>query len=380
MSSAIRPGAVLGVLGGGQLGRMFILAARSMGYRVSVFAPEENSPAGEIAHEHVRAPYDDLDAVARFARSVEVVTFEFENVPAATAEAARKHAPVRPAGALLQTTQDRIREKTAVRALGIPVAEFAPLESEDDLREAARLVPGKGVVKTARDGYDGKGQRRVASSAELSTAWSALDHERAVLEAWVPFEREVSVVGARGLDGEVALYEPFENAHVNQILDVTTTPAAIPSATRDEAHAIARAILEGLDVVGVLCVEMFVLADGGLVVNELAPRPHNSGHVTIDAHVTSQFEQQVRAACGLPLGSVEQLAPGAAMANLLGDLWSGGEPNWSAALALPAVHLHLYGKRRAKAGRKMGHLSVTARDVAEAERLARAARAALTSA
>ncbi len=377
MSAPVLPGAALGVLGGGQLGRMFALAARRMGYRVTVFAPEDDTPAGQIADVEVRAPYTDLEAVERFARGVEVVTFEFENVPADTAAAAARHAPVRPAGAVLHTTQDRLREKRALTKLGLPVAAFAPLEVQADLEGARRALPGASVLKTASWGYDGKGQRRVRDAEELAAAWRELGEQRAVLEAWVPFEREISVVGARGLDGSVALFEPFENAHANHVLDVTTWPARIAPGTRDAALDCARAVLEGLDAVGVLCVEMFVLQDGSLLVNEIAPRPHNSGHLTIDAAATSQFEQQVRAVCGLPLGAVEPRTPAAAMANLLGDLWSAGEPPWAEALAAPGVNLHLYGKTVARPGRKMGHLTATAASPAEAEERVRAARALL---
>jgi len=377
VSAPILPGAVLGVLGGGQLGRMFTLAARRMGYRVTVFAPDDGTPAGQIAYQEVHAPYEDLEAVERFARGVSVVTFEFENVPAATAEAAARHAPVRPRGELLHTTQDRLREKRALRALGLPTAGFAALEREQDLASAAEAVPGAGVLKTAAWGYDGKGQRRVAGPGELAAAWRELGGQRAVLEAWVPFEREISVVGARGLDGSVALYEPFENDHADHVLDLTLWPARLPEPTRRRALELARAVLEGLDVVGVLCVEMFLLPGGELVVNELAPRPHNSGHLTIDAHATSQFEQQVRAVCGLPLGSVEPTTPAAAMANLLGDLWADGEPDWAAALAVPGVRLHLYGKQGPRPGRKMGHLTATAATTEEASRRVLAARAAL---
>ena len=377
MSDAILPGAVLGVLGGGQLGRMFTLAARSMGYRVNVFAPQDDTPAGQIAYREIRAPYDDLDAVEQFATDVAVVTFEFENVPSATAEAAARNAPTRPAGRLLHTTQDRLREKRALRSLGLPVADFAAIESADDLEEARFTIPGKGVMKTASWGYDGKGQRRVADASEIEPAWRELDSQRCVLERLVPFEREISIVGARGLHGEVALYDPIENDHENHILDVSLWPARIGEKTRKAAHEIARTVLEGLDVVGVLCVEMFLLEDGSLIVNELAPRPHNSGHLTIDGHVTCQFEQQVRAICGLPLGSTEGLAPGVAMANLLGDLWSHHEPDWAAALAVPGVALHLYGKGEARPGRKMGHLTATASSLDEARARVLEARAAL---
>lgn len=379
MSGPILPGATLGVLGGGQLGRMFAIAARRLGYHVRVFAPEEESPGAQAADWHTRASYDDLEAVERFAREVDVVTFEFENVPAATAEAAGRHAPLRPAGELLHTTQDRLREKRALRGLGLPVADFAEIESEADLAAAATAVPGGGVLKTAAWGYDGKGQARVHEVSELGAAWRGLGSPRCVLEAWVPFEREVSVVGARGLDGQLALYEPFENDHANHVLDVTRWPARITPATRDAAHEVARRVFEGLEVVGTLCVELFVLPTGEVLVNELAPRPHNSGHLTIDAHDTCQFEQQVRAVCGLPLGSVRSQRPAAAMANLLGDLWAGGEPDWAAALALPGVKLHLYGKSEARAGRKMGHLTATAATLDEAVRLVTTARERLAA-
>lgn len=378
MSGPLLPGATLGVLGGGQLGRMFALAARRMGYRVEVFAPESSSPCAQAADWHTRAPYDDLDAVERFAREVDVVTFEFENIPAETAAAAERFAPVRPAGELLHTTQDRLREKRALRGLGLPTADFVEISEEGHLAGAAAIAGTGGVLKTASWGYDGKGQRRVEGAEGLEAAWRELGEARCVLEAFVPFEREVSVVGVRGMDGEIALYEPFENAHANHVLDLTLWPARVAPGTREAALAAARRVLEGLEVVGVLCVELFVLPDGGVVVNELAPRPHNSGHLTIDACDASQFEQQVRAVCGLPLGSTSGKRPAAAMANLLGDLWRGGEPDWAAALALEGVALHLYGKGEPRRGRKMGHLTVTAADVEEAGRRALEARARLT--
>ncbi len=374
MSDPILPGAMLGVLGSGQLGRMFALAARRLGYRVAVFAPDDDSPTSQVADLAVQAPYDDLDAIERFAEAVDVVTFEFENVPSATVEAAARHAPVRPTGRLLHASQDRLREKAALTSLGLPVAPHAPIIGDDDLATARDVVSMPAVLKTAAFGYDGKGQRRVDAFDALEAAWEDLGRNRAVLEQFVDFTAEVSVVGARGPDGSVALFEPFLNHHANHILDVTVVPAPVGEATVRDAHRIARAVLEGFDVVGVLCVEMFLLADGGLVVNEIAPRTHNSGHVTIDAHVTSQFEQQVRAVCGLPLGAVDRVAPAAAMANLLGDVWADGGAQWGAALSDPGVRLHLYGKRDARPGRKMGHLSVLDRDPATAEQRARAAR------
>jgi len=377
VSAPIQPGAVLGVLGGGQLGRMFTLAARRLGYRINVFAPDDDTPAGQIAYREIRAPDDDLDAVERFARDVEVVTFEFENVPAATAEAAARHAPVRPAGALLHATQDRAREKQALTARGLPVAPFAVIRSRRDLAAAGASIGVPAVLKTAAWGYDGHGQRRVDRAEDLASAWRALGEVPAVLERFISFRAELSVVGARGLDGRIALYEPVMNRHRDHVLDVTLCPAPVPARVRDDAIAIAREVLASFDVVGVLCVELFLLEDGSLVVNELAPRPHNSGHVTIDAHVCCQFEQQVRAICGLPLGATQRTVPAAAMANLLGDLWAAGPPNWAAALADPAVCLHLYGKSGPAPRRKMGHLTVADVTVEAAERRALAARDAV---
>ena len=378
MSAAVLPGAEIGVLGGGQLGRMFTFAAARLGYRVAVLAPDDDTPAGQVACREIRAAYDDLDAVERFARSVSVVTFEFENVPRATADAAARHVPVRPAGGVLGTTQDRIREKAALARLGLPLPRYAAIESEGDLAGAVAAVPGPAVLKTAAWGYDGKGQMRVEGPDELRRAWREMGSPRAVLEAFVPFRAEVSVVGARGLDGAVVLYDPFANRHAQHVLDVSVWPAPVSRSTRTSALEIARAALEGLDVVGVLCVEMFELEDGRLLVNELAPRPHNSGHLTIDAHACGQFEQQVRAVCGLPLGSVEGIVPAAAMANLMGELWDRGTPDWEAALARREARLHLYGKETARAGRKMGHLTALAGDVVRAEACVRELRASLS--
>ncbi|MEZ5979346.1 MAG: 5-(carboxyamino)imidazole ribonucleotide synthase [Planctomycetota bacterium] len=377
MNRPILPGSVLGVLGGGQLGRMFTLAARRMGYRIVVLAPEDDTPAGQIAYREIRAPYDDLDAVERFAADVDVVTFEFENVPAATIDAAARHAPVRPAGSVLATTQDRAVEKHALALRGIPVVTHAVVESATDLDAALRKVGTEGVLKTSAWGYDGHGQRRVGAERDLAAAFDELGRVPCVFERFVPFACEISVVGVRGVDGEVALYEPFLNHHADHVLDVSICPAPLATRVRDDALAIARRVLEELDVVGVLCVEFFLLEDGGLLVNELAPRPHNSGHATIDAHHVCQFEQQVRAVCGLPLGSTRRKVPAAAMANLLGDLWSDGEPDWAALLADPDAKLHLYGKVDARPGRKMGHVTIAADDPAQAERRVRSARAAL---
>ncbi len=376
MSRVIQPGATLGVLGSGQLGRMFAVAARRLGYRVHVLSPDDDTPTGQIADIEINAAFDDLDAVARFARGVSVVTFEFENVPAATTEAAERFAPVRPRGSVLHNTQNRLREKRFLESIGVPTTPFAAVRSVGDLTAAVERLRLPAVLKTADWGYDGKGQRLLNAGDDAAAAWVSLSTPEAILEAFVDYECELSVVGARGLSGDIALYGPIHNEHRHHILDVSHSPASLPDCVATDALEIGRAILEKLEVVGVLCVEMFLTRDGRLLVNELAPRPHNSGHLTIDAHVTCQFEQQVRAVCGLPLGSARQISP-AAMVNLLGDLWQPGDPAWDRACAFPEVKLHLYGKHQARPGRKMGHLTALAPTAESAVETALAARDAL---
>ncbi|HJQ32027.1 MAG TPA: 5-(carboxyamino)imidazole ribonucleotide synthase [Pyrinomonadaceae bacterium] len=373
---AILPGATVGVLGSGQLGRMFAIAARRMGYRVHTFSPDSDTPTGQVADKEYEHAYDDLDAVREFARGVSVVTFEFENVPAASVEAAAQLAPVRPSGSVLHTTQHRLREKTFLSKHGFPVTAFRHVTSPESLEAGLAEIGCPAVLKTAGFGYDGKGQTRIDSAEEAAEAFAALAGREGVLEAFVDFEREVSVVAARGLAGEFAHYGVIENTHSRHILDLSVAPADVDEGTAREAVEIARAVLEELDVFGVTCVEFFLTKAGRLLVNELAPRPHNSGHFTFDASLTSQFEQQLRAVCGLPLGSTELLRP-AAMANLLGDLWQDGEPDWRAALRFPDVKLHLYGKTDARPGRKMGHLTALAASASEAARSVLDARAAL---
>lgn len=375
--AVIAPGATLGVLGSGQLGRMFTIAARRMGYRVHTFSPDQDTPTGQVADVEVTASYSDLDALRRFAAGVSVVTFEFENVPTEAVAAIGDLVPVRPSGAALHVAQQRAREKAFLAEHGFPTVPFAHALTLDALRDGVARIGLPAVVKTAAFGYDGKGQHKITRAGDVDRAWDAAGGGEVVVERFVSLQAEISVIAARGLGGDVVEYAPFENRHRNHILDVTTTPAAIPATQAAAARAIARALLEKLDYVGVLCVEYFVTTDGRLFVNELAPRPHNSGHLTFDAAVTSQFEQQVRAVCGLPLGSTALLGPAAAMANLLGDLWADGEPNWAAALRRPEVKLHLYGKVQPRPGRKMGHLTATARTVAEAQELVVAARDAL---
>lgn len=361
----ILPGSTIGVLGSGQLGRMFAIAARHMGYRVRTLSPDSETPAGQVSDVEITAPYEDLDAVRAFAKAVDVVTFEFENVPARAMEVAAEEVEVRPAGNVLHLTQHRIREKTFLAGMGVPLARFQIVRSEKELVAAMAVTGCPCVLKTADFGYDGKGQAVIDAPEEAVAAWERIGRREAVLEEFVDFECELSVVAARGLDGAFAHYGVIENRHRSQILDLSLAPAQVPEAVEREAVAIARAVMEQLGVVGVLCVEFFLALDGRLLVNEVAPRPHNSGHLTLDACVSSQFEQQLRAVCGLGLASTRRWRP-AAMANLLGDLWEGGEPDWAAACAQADVRLHLYGKVEPRAGRKMGHLTALGATTREA--------------
>jgi 5-(carboxyamino)imidazole ribonucleotide synthase len=370
----ILPNSTIGVLGSGQLGRMFAIAARQMGYRVHTFSPDSDTPTGQVADFEVCAEYEDLDRVREFARNVDIITFEFENVPFATVAAAAEFTPVRPRGEVLHIAQNRLREKTFLATNNFPIAHFRHVATLEELNAAVGEIGCPAVLKTAGFGYDGKGQAKIKSVADCAAAFAAIGEKEAVLEAFVDFEKEVSVVAVRDAAGNFASWGVIENAHENHILDISFAPAAVPAKIAREATEIARAVLEKLDAIGVLCVEFFLTRDGKLLVNEIAPRPHNSGHLTIDACATSQFEQQLRAVCGLPLGSTEFWRP-AAMANLLGELWANGEPNWSAALLRsPEIKLHLYGKAEARAGRKMGHLTAFANSAAKAAKIARAAR------
>jgi 5-(carboxyamino)imidazole ribonucleotide synthase len=373
----ILPGQTIGILGGGQLGRMFAIAARRMGYRVHAFDPGVDCPTGQIADvEHTHA-FDDVDAARDFARAVDVITFEFENVPTETLAAVAALKPVHPSPAVLDTCRHRSREKAFLTRIRVPCAPYRVVKSQADVDEGVKALGLPAILKTATFGYDGKGQEKLTSTAQAASAFERLRADEGVLEGFVDFRSELSVIVARDMHGRTLAFEPCENAHENHILDVTIAPARISKDVRSRAIALAERIAREIDLVGVLAVEMFLTKDDALLVNELAPRPHNSGHWTFDVAVTSQFEQQLRAVCGLPLGDPTLFRP-VAMANLLGDLWQNGEPDWASALEGGFVKLHLYGKLKALPGRKMGHLVASADDVETARTRVLEARARLT--
>ncbi|MFO8024387.1 5-(carboxyamino)imidazole ribonucleotide synthase [Thiohalophilus sp.] len=359
------PGSTLGMLGGGQLGRMFTIAARNMGYEVVVLDPDPDSPAGMLASDHLCADYLDIPALQYLGETCDAVTTEFENVPAESLEYLARHCEVRPGAHAVTLTQDRISEKTFLHDNGFATAPFAVIRDPADLDAAARQVTTPAILKIARFGYDGKGQYPIASSEELADAWQELGNNPCVLEQRVTLDMEISVLVARGSNGESRCYPVAENIHRHGILDVSVVPARIDTVLEQQVLRSATGIAAALDYVGVLAVEFFV-SHGDLLVNEIAPRPHNSGHYTLDATLTSQFEQQVRAVCGLPPGDPRLLCP-VVMINLLGDLWQGQTPpDWGKLFARPNAKLHLYGKREARAGRKMGHYNVLAPTLDEA--------------
>lgn len=371
----ILPGQWLGMLGGGQLGRMFCQAAQQMGYRVAVLDPDPSSPAGMLADWHVKAAYNDSQALSSLAKRCQAVSTEFENIPAESLAMLAKDVAVHPAAHAVQTVQDRRSEKAFLSAAGVPVAPYHVVEDASDLDSApALLFPG--ILKVARFGYDGKGQISVSSRQELKQAWKEVDSVPCVLEARMPLEGEVSVVLARDPAGRVASYPVLRNEHQDGILVRTLLDRSLPSNIVRQAHEAAITIAEKLNYVGVLCVEFFLLAQQQLVVNEVAPRPHNSGHITMDACHCSQFEQQVRVLCGLPPGATEACQEGI-MLNILGDIWfpegclQPTEPDWAAVLAIPQARLHLYGKTEVRKGRKMGHVNLVAATMAEAQGAAR---------
>ena len=360
----ILPGATLGVLGGGQLGRMFTLAAKVMGYQVVVLDPDPASPAGQIADIHLKADYRDAVALLRMGSLCDAVTTEFENVPAASLDMLAKHCLVAPSPQAMAIAQDRLAEKTRAREFGCNTAPFANIEQESDLAQAWAQIGAPALLKTRRLGYDGKGQARVNSLAELVAAFSELGHAPCLLEGFLPLEREISVVLARNQQDEMAFFPLAENQHRHGILDISMVPARVSDELAQTAQRMAAGLAHGLDYVGVMAVEFFILADGRIVFNEMAPRPHNSGHYTLDACATDQFQQQVRALCGLPLGDPRLLTP-VVMVNLLGDVWK-PEPRWDVLLNNPGVQLHLYGKAEARPGRKMGHYNCLAMSLDEA--------------
>ena len=367
----ILPGATLGLVGGGQLGRMFTIAARNMDYRVTVLDPDPLSPAAEFASGHLNTAYTHPVSLEEMAMTCAAITTEFENAPAEALIELARRTSVRPSGHAVAVAQDRTIEKAFFASNGFPVGPYAVIQSRADIDTALRTVTFPAVLKTARFGYDGKGQARIATREELNATLLDWNGALCVLEEFVPLVKEISVVLARAEDGTTAIFPIAENQHVNGILDITIAPARISAAVAGEAEAIASQIAAKLGYVGVMAVEFFVLANDKLLVNEIAPRPHNSGHYTIDACRTSQFEQQVRVLCGLPMGDPSLHTP-AVMLNLMGDLWRGENketaPNWHAALKHAGAHLHLYGKRQARAGRKMGHVTIC--DVDQAAALA----------
>lgn len=373
----ILPGATLGVLGGGQLGSMFTVAARKMGYKVIVLDPDHTSPAGALANEHLRQSYNDQEALGYLATHCAAVTTEFENVPVSSLRTLEAHCPVRPGADAVEYTQDRIREKIFIRDCGLATAPFCPVRDGAELDAALAAVKLPAILKIAALGYDGKGQQLISDPAQAHTAFTELGSVACVLEERVDLKMEFSVLLARSSDGEIALYPLAENIHAQGILDTSIVPARTSVEIAERAGTMARTLAEQLQYCGLMAVEFFLTHDNELLINEIAPRPHNSGHYTLDACVTNQFEQQVRALCGLPLGDTRLLSP-VVMVNLLGDLWQSRVPGWDKLFAQPNAKLHLYGKKIARPGRKMGHYNVLATDIEQALNAAEKIRAALT--
>jgi 5-(carboxyamino)imidazole ribonucleotide synthase len=369
----ILPGKTLGLIGGGQLGRMFTMAARNMDYRVTVLDPDPLSPAAEFASGHLNTAYTHPISMEEMATTCAAITTEFENAPAEVLTALAKRTTVRPSGSAVAIAQDREQEKGFFKGKGFPVGPFAMIKSIADIEAALKLVKLPAVLKTARFGYDGKGQARIANRAELEATLAEWKFPPCILEEFISLKLEISIVLARAADGEISVFPVAENQHVNGILDITIAPARISESLATQATEIAKKLAVALDYVGVLAVEFFITTDDKLLINEIAPRPHNSGHYTIDACRSSQFEQQVRVLCGLPLGDATQHSA-AVMLNLLGDIWRGLDkkiaPDWQAVLKHPSAHLHLYGKREARAGRKMGHVTVCDADLDTALKVA----------
>lgn len=363
------PGATIGVFGGGQLARMLALEARRMGYRIVVLDPDSACPAAQVADGHVLGSMDDVDAAETLARQCDVVTLDNEHVPVEVLERAARFTPVRPSAAVLGVVQDRLEQRRFLERHDTAQVRYAAVDDLQSLHAAAATIGLPGVLKTRRFGYDGKGQVRIERAAEIPSAWDALGHAPAVLEAFADFDKEISVLLSRSLQGTIAFHPVAENLHRNHILWTSRVPARISAQIDADAKQIGRQIAEAFDYVGMLAIELFLMRDGSLLVNEIAPRTHNSGHFSLGACATSQFEQHVRAICGLALGDPSLLRP-AVMLNILGDLWRNGPPSFSAVLSQPAAHLHLYGKKEAYPGRKMGHVVVSDNDAERAYELA----------
>lgn len=376
--SAILPGAVIGIIGGGQLGRMFCMAARRMGYRTLVWTGGLEAPAMVVADDAIDLPFDSKQALAEFVSRADIATVEFENIPRATLEAVGSEIPIHPSADAVAISQNREREKNFLRASGIPCADFEVVSNANELADAIKRIGTPAVLKTADFGYDGKGQRKLEGGEDPAEVWSAYEGGRAVLEAFIPFERELSVMVARDASGKTAVYDPAENRHRHHILDISIVPAHVADDIAEEAQRIAKDVAEAIDYRGIMAVEFFQLPDGSLLVNEMAPRPHNSGHHTLDACATSQFEQQVRAVCGLPLGSTRLISP-VVMLNLLGDMWPAEEtaPDWLPIFADQESFLHLYGKHHARGRRKMGHANITGSSIEDCIERAEALKAEL---
>jgi 5-(carboxyamino)imidazole ribonucleotide synthase len=367
-SQPVLPGSTIGILGGGQLGRMFAVAARKMGYRVHTYEPSADSPSGQVSDVEINRPYEDLEALEKFAAEIDVLTYEFENIPATALDHLAGRVPLRPGRDVLYISQNRRREKEFLNSKGFPTAPFRIVTSRDELAAAAAALGTPSVLKTADFGYDGKGQQKLQAESDWTAVWKNHGDRAGVVEKWIDFDAELSVMVARGGDGAVRCFPAGRNTHEHHILATTEVPGLFPESVARRAEDIATEIARALDLVGLLAIEFFLTRSGELLVNELAPRPHNSGHYSFDACVTSQFEQQLRAVCGLPLGETTLLQP-VIMRNLLGDLWEKGEPDWASLLAIPGLKLHLYGKNDPRAGRKMGHYCILAPQLDQARKL-----------
>ena len=375
-SSLIQPGATLGIFGGGQLGAMFLAAAHRMGYRTIVFCPQIDAPAAKLAHRAIIADYDDVPAVETFTKACEAVTTEFENVPSEALAHAAQHTLVRPSAHVLSIASHRLEERAFLKTHHFPTSAHRPAATAQEAVEAARQIGLPMVLKTATTGYDGKGQARITDLSQIPDAWQSLKASKVLCEAWVPYERELSVLVARNDSGQTQSFGPIENCHSHHILDLSIVPANLDPSVCQAARQLAIDIAHALNLEGLICVEMFLMPDGGILVNELAPRPHNSGHLTIEACHVSQFEQQVRALAGLPLAPMKLRCP-AAMVNLLGDLWQSAAPQWHSVLQTTGAALHLYGKSQPRPGRKMGHITVVANTAEQARNRALTARHSL---